>query len=189
MSESLSRIPEGRTVNAAMQRARRGLLLLGDAAVHASHAVEHIMASSGMMRIIELLRFLTWLEKVEACKELASEGYDPKFPDRHFSRLEQTLATIHEHSASNLTIPDLAEQANMSVSAFHRHFRHYLGCTPGDYILDVRLAVVARGLLETDETIAQLAFAAGFNNLSNFNRRFQKRFRCTPRQYRLNRTL
>ena len=76
----------------------------------------------------------------------------------------------------------------MSVSAFHRLFQQRLGRSPLAYLLDLRFSMVAHLLIETGESVTHIAYAAGFNNLSNFNRQFRERFGCSPRDYR-NRTL
>lgn len=59
-----------------------------------------------------------------------------------------------------------------------------MGRTPGQYTTGLRLARIARALIETDATVAEIAFANGFNNLANFNRRFRQHFGCSPTSYR-----
>jgi AraC-like DNA-binding protein len=39
-------------------------------------------------------------------------------------------------------------------------------------------------LRESDRTIADIAFASGFNNLSNFNRQFRRTYGLPPTDYR-----
>ena len=62
----------------------------------------------------------------------------------------------------------------MSPYHFLRTFRAVVGMTPHQFILRTRLNRAAVRLRRTDEHISAIAFAAGFNDLSTFNRRFQR---------------
>jgi AraC-like DNA-binding protein len=189
LSASFQSFPEFRMLDTVLYRARRGLLLIGSPITETvADSMDRIFEAHGMSRFIEFLRLLTMIDGNATLRELASDGYELQQPEQQITRLEKVLTFIHDNSGFELNIPDLARRACMSESALHRLFRQRMGCTPGAYILDVRLAIVARALIESDDSIAQIAFATGFNNLSNFNRRFQKRFQCSPRAYRRNMT-
>jgi transcriptional regulator GlxA family with amidase domain len=146
--------------------------------------LDDLFRADGLMQIAELLRLLHEIQRDGAARELASAGYSLQSPDRHLERLEAVLTHIHTHSAGALTIGGLARLAGMSDTVFHRHFRDRMGRTPVAYIQDVRLSNVAHRLLESEASVAEIAFEAGFNNLSNFNQQFRRAFGCTPRGYR-----
>ncbi|MDP5079714.1 MAG: helix-turn-helix domain-containing protein [Opitutales bacterium] len=48
----------------------------------------------------------------------------------------------------------------------------------------MRLSRAARELLDTDDTVSDIAYECGFNNLANFNRSFLTRYKITPSEYR-----
>jgi len=177
-------LPEFNLLDALLERFRRGWFLQGPLAETASASITRIFASAGPSRVLELFRLFLSLADSSHYRELASEGYTPQKPGLRASRLEKTLTFIHANSAAELSLPELARRAAMSESALHRLFRQRIGCTPGAYIINLRLANAVRGLIESDDSIAHIAFASGFSSLSNFNRRFQKRFRRSPREYR-----
>jgi AraC-like DNA-binding protein len=61
------------------------------------------------------------------------------------------------------------------------------GTTLTDFVAEKRLAAVHRGLLNPlleSQSISQLAYAAGFSDLSHFNRRFRQLYGCTPSEVR-----
>lgn len=84
----------------------------------------------------------------------------------------------------DLTLEDIASVANMSKSAFSRFFKLHSGRCLSDYVIDVRMGNAARLLLDTDDTVANISFKVGFNNLSNFNRTFRRLKGCTPTEFR-----
>jgi AraC-like DNA-binding protein len=49
----------------------------------------------------------------------------------------------------------------------------------------VRIGQVCKKLSEEDWSIAEVAYACGFQNLSNFNRFFKEMIGKTPKEYRL----
>ncbi|MDP4227945.1 MAG: helix-turn-helix domain-containing protein, partial [Bacteroidota bacterium] len=46
------------------------------------------------------------------------------------------------------------------------------------------LGHVSRMLVDTTQSIAEIAFKCGFNNMANFNRRFKNKMGCTPKEFR-----
>ena len=62
----------------------------------------------------------------------------------------------------------------MSPYHFRRTFRAMVDMTPHQFILHTRLLRAAVRLRRTADSISAIAFAAGFSDLSTFNRRFQR---------------
>lgn len=184
LSTAWGTLPEMRSLASLFRRTGRGLLLSEASAHRVSMILDDLFRADGLMQIAELLRLLHEIQRDGAARELASAGYSLQSPDRHLERLEAVLTHIHTHSAGALTIGGLARLAGMSDTVFHRHFRDRMGRTPVAYIQDVRLSNVSHRLLESEASVAEIAFEAGFNNLSNFNQQFRRAFGCTPRGYR-----
>jgi AraC-like DNA-binding protein len=63
-------------------------------------------------------------------------------------------------------------------------FRTLVGMTPHQFILHTRMKRAAVSLRRTSENVSAIAFAAGFGDLSTFNRRFQRIFGSSPSAYR-----
>ena len=184
LEAALGGLPEMRSLGSLFRRTSRGLRL-GEATAHrVSMILDDLFRTDGLVQIAELMRLLHEIQIDGAARELASAGYSPQLPDRHLERLEAVLTHIHKQSAGALRVGGLARLAGMSETVFHRHFRDRMGRTPLAYIQDVRLSNVAHQLLESEASVAEIAFAAGFNNLSNFNQQFRRAFGCTPRWYR-----
>jgi transcriptional regulator GlxA family with amidase domain len=72
----------------------------------------------------------------------------------------------------------------MSRYHFLRTFRQALGVTPYQLLLNLRLRRAAMALKTSGKPIAQVAFAAGFGDLSTFNARFREVIGMTPQAFR-----
>ncbi len=53
-----------------------------------------------------------------------------------------------------------------------------------DYVIELRVGHACKLLIETEDSIADIAYASGFNNLANFNRRFVDVKHVAPRLFR-----
>ncbi|MFS4429401.1 helix-turn-helix domain-containing protein [Chryseobacterium sp. S90] len=91
---------------------------------------------------------------------------------------------IEANLFSQLTIEQLAQQSNLSVSSFKREFAKLYEDTPANYIRNKKLEKAAEVLLISDERITDIAFDCGFNDLATFTKNFSDKFRISPSAYR-----
>lgn len=93
---------------------------------------------------------------------------------------------LAEHYAERITLDDLARTFSVSKFHFQKQFKHFVGYTPNEYLLLVRLNH-AKGLLRsTDLPVAQIAYDVGIQNVSHFINLFKKHEGTTPSHYRKN---
>jgi len=103
---------------------------------------------------------------------------------RHERRITAALRRIEAHADEPMSLADLAREAAMSPYHFLRTFRGMVGMTPHQFILHTRLHRAAVRLRQTADSVSAIAFAAGFNDLSTFNRRFARIMGLSPSAYR-----
>jgi transcriptional regulator GlxA family with amidase domain len=91
------------------------------------------------------------------------------------------LGNLHE----DLSVDLLARRALQSRRSFARRFRAFTGTSPYAWVLEQRLRL-AQQLLETDPGLAveDAAGRAGFSSAALLRQHFQRRFGCSPTQYR-----
>jgi AraC-like DNA-binding protein len=85
-------------------------------------------------------------------------------------RAVEALRHIEAHADEPLSLSALAERARLTRFHFLRSFRAAVGSTPYQSLLAARLRRAARLLLETRLPVTDVAFEAGFGDLSNFIR-------------------
>jgi transcriptional regulator GlxA family with amidase domain len=103
---------------------------------------------------------------------------------REERRIVDILRFIEAQAAEPIDLGELAEMAGVSKYHFLRIFRRAVGMTPYQFVLMVRMRRAAFRLVSTSETVASIAFGAGFGDLSTFNNRFRELFGMSPRAYR-----
>lgn len=164
--------------------ASRGLLLQDAVAEEASARLDKVFECGGLAQISAFLNLLACIQDLEDSNFLTSSSYNPSLSDKGLARLDRVLAYLHSHLTESVPVDRMAGIAGLSVSAFHRLFQQRMGRAPLRYHLDLRFSHVAHCLIESEDPVTEIAYAAGFNNLSNFNRQFKERFGCSPRDYR-----
>ncbi len=104
---------------------------------------------------------------------------------KNLEKLKFILSRIEADYDKKLTITDMANECGYSASHFMRWFKEVTGTGFTSYLIEYRLGKAAKALRDnTDDTILQISEKTGFDNLSNFNRLFKKRFDMTPKQFR-----
>ena len=79
---------------------------------------------------------------------------------------------------------DIAHQLEISYSLFRREFRNFVGVSPSQYQMDIRLQRAQELLVTTNQSIAHIAEVLGFTDTAQFSTFFRKRQNITPREYR-----
>ena len=104
-------------------------------------------------------------------------------------RIKKTLYYVETHFREQITIEDIATSADISVSTLLRLYHDILHTTPIQYVLKYRLEQIVDELMtEPDSSIAEIAYACGFNDISYFNRCFLKAYNETPSEFRKKRS-
>ena len=165
--------------------AGRGVTFSATTRRAALRQIRRIFRSSGgprqVMRLIGLLHTLS--EDVERVS-LASIAYAEPMKLQKIERLQRVLNFLDDQWREPVSLADAARVAALHPQSMSRFFQQHLGMNFQDYLLKLRLGRAARRLLETDRTVADIAFHSGFNNLANFNRHFKSAYHQTPSDYR-----
>jgi transcriptional regulator GlxA family with amidase domain len=91
---------------------------------------------------------------------------------------------IHEHSDDELSLTKVAKSVHISANHLSEKFKQVTGVNFVDYVARIRVGK-ARDLLQNSNLrISEIAFAVGFQSLSQFNRVFKKLTRKSPTQFR-----
>jgi len=107
-----------------------------------------------------------------------------KFNQKDVEKLKTVLARIEAGYSKKLTVASMAGECGYSASHFMRWFKEVTGTGFTAYLIEYRLGRAAHALRSSHDTVLEIAGQTGFDNLSNFNRLFRKRFGMTPGQFR-----
>ena len=103
---------------------------------------------------------------------------------KHHNVIYQTTAYIKENLAEKLTLEDAAEHVSLSKSYFCRILKDELGYTFTKHVNHLRVERAKLYLRDSTMSIADIAYAVGFDDQSYFTRIFKKLTNVSPGQYR-----
>lgn len=129
---------------------------------------------TSLSRILLLLK--------EHCVQHAQAPSEQELRDAE--RIKQMVDFIRFHQAEPLTTAQIAASAAISVSECLRCFRRVMDRTPKEYLRQHRIRHAVSLLEQTDQSIARIGAACGFDDMSYFARIFRAERGCTPSEYR-----
>jgi AraC-like DNA-binding protein len=92
---------------------------------------------------------------------------------------------IHQHCAEELSLGQVARAANTSTNYFSEKFKEATGTNFVKYVARTRFEKAEMLLRNADLRVSEIAFAVGFQSLSQFNRVFKKLAGKSPTDYRV----
>ena len=91
---------------------------------------------------------------------------------------------IEKNSSDELSLTKVARNVGISVGYLSEKFREITGTNFVDYVAQTRFDQACHLLRDGDLRISEIAFAVGFQSLSQFNRVFRRLCGKSPSQYR-----
>lgn len=103
-------------------------------------------------------------------------------PDSHSGRLAAAIAILRAEYHSRIPVERLAAEAGMSLTSFHKHFKHMTSLTPGQYHKRLRLIEARRLMLDEGFSASNAAFEVGYESVSQFTREYGRLFQAPPKR-------
>jgi AraC-like DNA-binding protein len=91
---------------------------------------------------------------------------------------------IEEHSSEELSLTKVAKAVSMNANYLSENFKQVTGINFVEYVARTRFNTACDLLRNGNLHISEIAFAAGFQSLSQFNRVFKRFSGKSPTQYR-----
>jgi AraC-like DNA-binding protein len=94
------------------------------------------------------------------------------------------VSTIHRDPRHDWSVEELAQQCNLSRSAFAARFVARVGQPPATYLAHVRLDVATDLLRDSSLSVARIAESVGYTSEAAFSRAFRNRYGAPPARWR-----
>ncbi len=178
--------PELHHLHWLFKTSSRGLRFRGAARAQAAAQIAAMSAMNGFGRFLQLLSILDTLARAneDEVDFLSSIEFERGVAPTQQTRIDQVCTYLNEDYDQRLKLEDAASVANMSITAFSRFFKRSTGKTFIRYVNELRIGHACRLLIESELSVAEICYRVGFNNVSNFNRRFRELHAMSPKQYR-----
>lgn len=112
---------------------------------------------------------------------------DPRkihYKDADSKKLESIFNYVLENYHHHVDSKSAASLACMNEAAFCRYFKRRTNKTFSQFVNEIRISHATKLLIGTENGIAEICYACGFDNISYFNRQFKIYQGKSPREYR-----
>lgn len=186
VTELARQAPEFRQVQQLFRAADRGIEFTGATARAAADALELMGHCQGLARLQSLVGLLSLLASApEADRHtLASRPAGVGLNPREQARIDAVFAYVADRIDQPIRMTEVAEHVGMASTAFSRFFRKAAGRGFSATLRRLRIVRACQLLAEHETSVVEIAYAVGYQNLSNFNRQFRAETGTTPRMYR-----
>lgn len=173
LHQQLADQPEFAALAPLLNQAGRGLKFSEANAKAALPLFEAMEQAAPLRRLILLLELLQLMLTDRSAHALSSTLYANNSKQEYaVKKLDRVIEYIYENYTTELSAGELAKLAHMSTNHFHRFFKQRTEKTLTEFINQLRIAKACKLLITQHSPISAICDQCGFNNLSNFNRRF-----------------
>jgi PAS domain S-box-containing protein len=108
----------------------------------------------------------------------------PQEQEVYFRELAPVMRYIEGHYTEQISMEAMMKLAGLSATHFNRRFRALLRMSPTEFLRSLRVQEAQRLLTVTQDSVGDIALAAGFYDQSHFTKRFRATTGMTPLGYR-----
>lgn len=176
-------LPENQSIKYLLEKSKRGLQITGPVREIVADLLEKMLSAQGTRKILLLIDALTTIANSDSYTLLSSMGFRQNFSEVQNDRIN----CIYQYSLSNykrkIQMEEIASVANMSPNSFCRYFKSKTRKTYSNFLIEIRVGIACKLLLENRLSIKQVCFESGFQNFASFHKYFKLITRKTPMNY------
>ncbi|MCZ6595609.1 MAG: AraC family transcriptional regulator [Bacteroidetes bacterium] len=142
-----------------------------------------------LQKVSKLDRFILFFELLKRINNakyevLSSFISEKKYTDNEGQRMSAVFQYTMTHFREKISLEKISREAAMTTNAFCKYFKKRTRKTYITFLNELRIEEACKFLREqTEMSIAEIAEHSGFQNISNFNRKFKQLKFMTPREY------
>ncbi len=173
-------------IRSMFEKSQQGILFTHESVLALKDRLINLKDLTGFDSVLELMAVLHQLSQSKNMRVLSSISFDDNAEYSKSRRIVKVFEYMNEHYDTPITLADMAARVNMHEASFSRFIKKSTGKTFIDSLNEIRLGHATRLLIDTNQTVSEIAYGCGFNNISNFNRIFKRKKNYTPKEFREN---
>lgn len=167
-----------------LERSQRGILFSPETVQALKDRLLLMDKKTGFDSVLELLSVLHGLSMSRNMRTLSDSSFSNEKFNYNSSRIDKVFEYMNNNYNKQVSLAEVSRIANMPEASFSRFIKRRTGKTFVDSLNEIRLGHASRMLVDTNSTVAEIAYKCGFNNISNFNRIFKRKKFCIPKEFR-----
>lgn len=176
------------SIRTLLEKSAKGILFSRETTEQISTKIIELTKKQGFDSVLELISILHDLAISRNMRGLSNSSFMDEKISLNSRRLEKAFEYMHNNFDKEISLSEIAKLVGMAEVSFSRFIKKRTGKTFVDSLNEIRLGQTSRLLIDSTQSIAEIAYKCGFNNLSYFNRLFRHKNGCTPKEFRENYT-
>ena len=173
-----------KVIKTLLQNANRGVLFSKETTAQVEKKIHKLSKTNGFDSFLQFQSLLYDLAISRDQTFLTNMSFQNQNNFYNSEHIEKIYRFLKENYHRKIRVEEVAALVNMSVISLGRLTKQRTGKSFMEFLIEVRLGAATRSLIETNNSISEICYDCGFNNISNFNRIFKKFQNCTPSEFR-----
>lgn len=182
--EEFFNLSETKNINNLLTDAKRIVFYKSDSAEKLKNDFFRITKEKGFYKLQMFLKILYDISRLDNQKLLSEDNYEKRNIEKYGRRINDIFDFVINNYEKPISLDKAAEISNLSTTAFCRFFKERTRKSFTEFVNEVRIGEACKLLSYNDLNISQICYEVGFNNISNFNRKFKEITNLTPKLYR-----
>lgn len=179
----LEKMAEANKIIKLIEKAKFGICFSEDTKYMIMPYLKEILTSEGYNRYLILLHILYLLSEEEHYTLLNDEVMPYTLISKNSERLQKVFTYVERHYQEDISMTDIAREANLTLPAFCNFFRKTTRITFTEFVNRFRINKACQ-IIAQGKNISESCYDSGFNSLSYFSRMFKKYIGKTPTEYK-----
>ncbi|MEO5892917.1 MAG: AraC family transcriptional regulator [Ferruginibacter sp.] len=181
--DSFLDIPENLPLKNTLEKAKRGIKLFGSTRDYIGIVLEKMLKADGPRKILLLHEALLTISESDEIMALSSGTFQPVMKESENDRIN----VVYQYSLANykkkIQLEEIAAIAYISPNSFCRYFKSKTKKTYSNFLIEIRVGMACKLLIENKISIKQICFESGFFNFASFHKYFKLITNKTPLNY------
>jgi len=165
-------------------RSARGLRFYGETSKKVVEILSHISEKEGFKKIIQFLQVIEILSTSHEYNYLASLSFKNSYDEKDTGRINKVYQFLMQNFQRDINLEEVADLCNMTTNSFCRFFKMRTQKSLTQFINELRIGHACKLLQNEENSIADICYQCGYNNLTNFNKFFRTITGKKPSEYR-----
>ena len=183
--DSYEIFPETKAVTELLTKAQYGIEFFGIDLDEVEKVFMDVRDAEGLERLSHFFLLMDKLVKWGNYRLLNTLQIESYADEEVIDKINIVVNYLSKYYNEDIELSDAANLLKMNTSYFSRFFHKTTGNRFSDFLNRLRISRACELLIRTNKNISEIGYEVGYNNLSNFNRRFSKFKNMSPSDYRI----
>ncbi len=184
MGKTFFEQPEFSLIKELLVRSQNGISFYGQTKDQIGKLLIELHQQQGYQKVATLMDILHELSVSKEFKNLNADGFELIQRPNDQDRIEKIFSYVKTRYQQAIELDEVAQTVNMTKQSFCRYFKQCTALTFFEFVNRYRIGQATQQLAYTSESVGEISYNCGFNNLSTFNKHFKLITGMTPLGYR-----